>query len=75
MYIIENPKIYNLVEISKELAFEKFPNRAIYYKKPNDDNLYFRCWWHEVNGHFHEFPHGENYKYFINTLTVSRETL
>lgn len=63
MYITETKR--QLEPISKEIAFAKFPNRTIYYKKPNDTNLYFRCWWHIVNNHFHEFPEGENYTYFI----------
>lgn len=64
MYITET-KESNLTEISKELAFEKFTNRTIYYKKPNDENLYFRCWWHIVDGHFYEFPNGNDFKYFL----------
>lgn len=58
----------DVISISKEIAELAFPNYCIYWKEPNDSEdslLHFRCWWHEIDNHFHVFPDGYNFEYFM----------
>ena len=55
-------------EVSREKAFEAFPNFCIYWREPNEQvntSLHFRAWWHEINGKFHVFPEGKDFRYFM----------
>ena len=72
--LIENYKRLGLntnpdvIPISKEIAELAFSNYCVYWKQPNDDKdslLHFRCWWHEIDKHFHVFPNGDGFEYFM----------
>lgn len=56
-----------LIEVTREQAFEAFPNFAVYYRLPQDDNLYIRCWWEQIGGRFHAFPYEEGIRYYLKT--------
>lgn len=57
-----------MVEVTKEQAFEVFPNRCVYWREPNDPPetpLHQRAWWSQIGTKFHVFPEGEGFIYYL----------
>jgi hypothetical protein len=55
------------IEVPKDTAKEYFPNFCVYWEEPNNETMQARCWWHEVNGRYHQFPEGEGFVYYLKS--------
>ena len=53
-----------LIPVTREQAFEAFGNCSVWFKIEPEDEPQCRAWFHEINGHWHQFP-DEGTEFFL----------